>query len=454
MNVEIVLELLLSIWLGALIWMERWIKLKPTFVSTNKSISFWWIRTYALISFFWAISAWIGSIYKSELLIITSFIILWLFILSYFIFSIYKEKQYWITSELAGLTTFFLWVFVMIGYSQIAIILTIILTFILSSKPFIEKLIQKISKDELNNTIKFAIISIVILPLFPDEKFSIANLLSFIWYTKEINIDIINLQFLNPYWIWFFVVLMAGISYAGYVMSKLIWEKWSILASGAIWWLISSTAVAAAMTEASNKDQKNIDLYVVSTLLASTIMFIRVVILVLFFNINMIWYIIYPAFFMLVWMVLYMVYFYLKWRKKAEIANKVSFEENNYSSPFSVGPALKFAWFVLIIKFISWVGWLYQEVWWDYFFYILWVISWLADVDAISQTMAVDSFDWRVGLKIAAITIIIAIFSNNFVKWSIAFKFWEKKFWYSVMLWFIISMIMWIIWILFLNFIS
>lgn len=68
----------------------------------------------------------------------------------------------------------------MIGYSQIAIILSIILTFILSSKPLIEKLIQKVSKDELNNTIKFAIISIVILPLFPDEKFSIANLLSFV----------------------------------------------------------------------------------------------------------------------------------------------------------------------------------------------------------------------------------------------------------------------------------
>jgi uncharacterized membrane protein (DUF4010 family) len=107
---------------------------------------------------------------------------------------------------------------------------------------------------------------------------------------------------------------------------------------------------------------------------------------------------------------------------------------------------LQFAWFVLIIKFISGVGWLYQEVWWDYFFYALWVISGLADVDAVSQTMAVDSIDWKVWLNVAAITIIIAVISNNLVKGSIALKFWEKKFWREVMLWFVVSMIMWILW--------
>ncbi|MDF1682291.1 MAG: DUF4010 domain-containing protein [Patescibacteria group bacterium] len=50
---------------------------------------------------------------------------------------------------------------------------------------------------------------------------------------------------------------------------------------------MSSTAVTASMTQSSQKDKKNIDLYVVSTLIASTIMFVRVIIIVLFFNIDM-----------------------------------------------------------------------------------------------------------------------------------------------------------------------
>lgn len=450
MSVEIILQFLLSMWLGALIWMERSIKIHPKILSKTP-VSFWEVRTFALISFMWALSTWLSLLFKSELFILLSFFILWLFILTYYLYSSFKEKQLWLTTEIASLITFFLWVFIMIGYSQMSIILSIIITFLLSSKHYLEDLLKNISREELNNTLKFAVISIVILPLLPDEKFSIADILTFLWYSKEINNSIINLSFLNPYWIWFFVVLMAGISYAWYIMSKVIWEKSSIIASGAIGWLVSSTAVTASMTESSKKDLKNTDLYVVSTLIASTIMFIRVVIIVLFFNINMLSSIIYPSSFMLVWMILYMIYFYYKSQKKDIKVENLPFEEKKYSSPFSVWPALKFAWFVLIIKFIAWVWWLFKDVWWDYFFYILWVISWLADVDAISQTMAVDAIDWKIWLNLAAITIIIAVISNNFVKWSIALKFWEKRFWISVMLWFVVSMIMWVIWMVLLS---
>lgn len=454
MDVNIVLQLLLAIWLWALIWMERWIKVKSTIMS-NSFVSFWEIRTFSMISFLWAISTWIAIMFNSNYFLIIPFIVIAFFIWIYYYYSIFKEKQPGLTSEIAALITYFLWVFVMLGYSQVAIILSIILTFILSSKPFIEKLVEKISREELNNTLKFAIISLVVLPLLPDVKYSIADILAFLGYSWEINNSIVNLAFFNPYWIWFFVVLMAWISYAGYIMAKLIWEKWSILASGAIWGLISSTAVTWAMTEASKKDTRNTDMYVVSTLLASTIMFIRVVIIVLFFNINMISYIIYPSLFMLVWMVIYMVFFYLKSKKKnATVKKPVDYEKKKYSSPFSVWPALKFAWFVLIIKFIAWVGWLYQDVWWDYFFYALWVISWLADVDAVSQTMAVDALDWKVWVWIASITIIIAIISNNFVKGWIAWRFWKKSYWIAVLMWFIVSMLMWIWWVVVMNLVN
>lgn len=444
MSVDIILNFLLALWLGALIWMERGINEKIKHIS-NSSISFWDIRTFSLISFFWALTTWITLNFNNIFFIISGFVILSLFILSYYTYSVFKEKQFWLTTEIASLITFFLWVFVMIWYFQVAIIMSIVLTFLLSAKGFIEKILEKVSREELNNTIKFAVISIVVLPLLPNVKISISDLLGYVWYTNEINNSILNLDFLNFYWVWFFVVLMSWISYAWYIMSKVIWEKWSILASWAIGWLVSSTAVTASMSESSKKDLSNTSMYVVSTLLASTIMFIRVVLIVLFFNINMLSSIIYPSLFMLVWMILYMIYFYYSSKNKELWVENVSFEEKKYKSPFSIVPALKFASFVLFIKFIAWVWALYKDIWWDYFFYALWVISWLADVDAISQTMAVDAIDGKVWAELAAITIIIAVISNNLVKGSIALKFWEKKFWISVMMWFIVSMIMWIV---------
>ena len=233
-------------------------------------------------------------------------------------------------------------------------------------------------------------------------------------------------------------------------MSRLIWDKSSILISGAIWWLVSSTAVTASVSESSKRDLKNTDIYVVSTLLASIIMFIRVIVIVLFFNINMLSGILLPSILMLSWMLIYIIIFFIRSKKNKQQIKNLDYSEK-FQSPFRVIPALKFALFVLLIKFISWLGTLYQDIWWDYFFYALWVISGLADVDAISQTMSIDSLNWNISVDLASMTIIIAVISNNLVKWTLAMKFWERRYWFSVITWFLVSMVFGILWIILLN---
>lgn len=437
MDTQVILQFILAIWLWLLIWFERWIWKQE---KTEEEI-----RTFALISFLWALTTYISMESNSSIFAIIWFIVVSVFAFMFYWYWIIKNNENGLTTELALVTTFLLWVFVMSGYYQMAVILSILITLLLSSKKFFMNLTKKISMEELQNTIKFAVIALVILPMLPNQKYSIMDLLNFAGFDGKFDNAILNLDFFNPYWIWFFVVLMSGISYAWYIMSKFIWEKWSIIASWAIWWLVSSTAVTASMTESSKKDEKNSDLYVVSTLIASTIMFVRVIIIVLFFNINMLSSIFLPSLLMLFWMVIYMVYFYIKWRKSSQ-SNSIIEKKESYKSPFSVWPAIKFALFVLLIKFISWVWSLYQDVWWDYFFYVLWIISGLADVDAISQTMSVDAKAWEITTTLAATTIIIAIISNNFVKWWLALN-WNKKYGWSVMMWFVVSMIMGLIWV-------
>lgn len=83
-------------------------------------------------------------------------------------------------------------------------------------------------------------------------------------------------------------------------------------------------------------------------------------------------------------------YFY--WKTLSEKNTKKASIENNIRSPFRIVPALQFAAIIVVIKFISGVGIIYKDVWGESLFYsALGIVSGLADVDAVTQTMAVDA---------------------------------------------------------------
>ena len=63
------------------------------------------------------------------------------------------------------------------------------------------------------------------------------------------------------------------------------------------------------------------------------------------------------------------------------------------------------------------MGIIYKDVWGESLFYsALGIVSGLADVDAITQTMAVDSGRGLITFSVAASTVLLAVMSNNFVK--------------------------------------
>ncbi len=408
---------------------------------------FWGVRSYAMVSLLWAVSVWIWDVMGIDLFVVFCLFFVSCFVLIFYAYWVFREKDLSAASEYWVLLTYFIGVFVMLEYLKLAIIFSILLTILLSSKSYFEGLKDKVSRDELVNTLKFAVIAFVVLPLLPDEKFSIAQILSFWGDVSEfmLGFKFLSMKFVNPHSIWFFVVIMSAVSFSGYVATKIMWKKGGIMISSVLWGLISSTAVTASMTEKSKSDKTNIPFYTLWTIIASSIMFLRVIFIILLFDISLLWDIYIPSlvmFWVFVWMG---VYFYVNSKRHWLESGKVKVE-TDAESPFTIAPALKFALFILFIKFLSSLGMTYKEVWWEQiFYYVLWVISWLADVDAITQTMAVDARDWLIMSKVAVYTILIAVMSNNLVKWSIAVKFWEKSFGRKVMFSFILSMIAWII---------
>lgn len=443
-------QFLLAWLLWAFIGLER--GLPRNYQPVEKENSFWGLRSYSLISLLWAISVFLDKNFGIFFFSFFSLFIIATYIGIAYIYTTFKKDSIGLTTEYSAIMAYFMGVLVMQGSYSIALVLTIILTIILSSKEFLEKFSSSISRKELTNTLKFAVVAFVILPLLPDEKYSFATLFSNLWLEEALlwKNAIWQMAFFNPYSLWFFVVVMSWVWYVWYVLSKFFGHQSSVLLSSVLGWLVSSTAVTATMSEQSLKDKENYHIYIVGTLLANCIMFLRVILIVLLFDIALLGKLFIPATLMFVWLVSATFYFYYTSRTLFK-AKKVDLE-GKMESPFRIIPALKFWGFVLFIKFIAALGLLYKDIWGEkFFYYVLGIISWLADVDAITQTMATQSHEGLVIWWIAVSTILLAVMSNNTVKSSIAYKFWEKRFGKWVVFSFLISTILWIIGIVVVN---
>lgn len=141
-------------------------------------------------------------------------------------------------------------------------------------------LIDKIGEEEISTTLKFAVISLIILPLLPDQKYALHDMLVFL---PQNSFTVA--PFFNPYSIWFFVVIMSAVSYLGYIFTKALGSDRGIILSGALGGLASSTAVTSAMAEKSRQEEKAF-LYptVIATIAACSIMLFRVLGIVTLFN--------------------------------------------------------------------------------------------------------------------------------------------------------------------------
>ena len=80
------------------------------------------------------------------------------------------------TSEYAALITYFIGVIAMMGQYITAVILSIFLLLLLSAKEYFAHFKTRFSRQELGDSLKFAVIALVILPLLPNEKYSLLDI--------------------------------------------------------------------------------------------------------------------------------------------------------------------------------------------------------------------------------------------------------------------------------------
>jgi uncharacterized membrane protein (DUF4010 family) len=301
--------------------------------------------------------------------------------------SLTKFEDFSVTGIVAALITFVLGALTVFGHLTLAAASAVIIASLLSFKPLLHGWLNKLEQQELNATLQLLLISVVLLPILPDQGFGP-------WAA------------FNPYHIWWMVVLIAGISYLGYFANKIVGSQHGPILTGALGGLVSSTAVTLNLSKLSPHYPHMKNALAAGILTACATMFVRTLLLASIMN---------PAVFrglllplLVMGGVTYSLAFLL-WRNAHEF---VTATEVSLKNPFQLGTAIKFGAFLVLIMLLSvflklTVG--------DKGAYFLAAVSGLADVDPITLSMAKMS---KAGLdvSVAVKAILIAVSVNSAIK--------------------------------------
>ncbi len=166
------------------------------------------------------------------------------------------------TASLAGLITTAAGFLAGSGEYAFASVLAGVTVLVLSLRSRLHHLLRHIDEAEMMAIARFALIALVILPLLPDTPMGPFDA----WRPRQL---------------WMVVVLVSGLSFAGYLGVKLLGPARGVLATAAAGAMVSSTAVTASLGGKLRDGARDVLLLNAGIALASAVMFLRVMVLTL-----------------------------------------------------------------------------------------------------------------------------------------------------------------------------
>lgn len=164
------------------------------------------------------------------------------------------------TAALAGLLTIGLGYLAASGQGVEALAAAAGVTLVLASRERVHGAIRGISATEIEAVGRFAIVALVILPLMPDRGLG-------------------PYASLNPRQLWFVVVLVLGLNFAGYAAARRLGAGKGLLVTAAAGALVSSTAVTLAYARRLKAPDAPATALAAGISLALLLLFARVLIL-------------------------------------------------------------------------------------------------------------------------------------------------------------------------------
>ena len=214
------------------------------------------LRTFAVIALLGTMVAMLSDLTTSSWLLPIGFLAVALLIVAAYFGYHTADEDPGTTTEAALLMCFGLGAMIWFGYDTLAVMLGIVTTALLYFKPELHGFTQRLARRDLLSILQFAVLTFVVLPILPNQGFGPYGAL-------------------NPYHIWLMVVLVSGISLAGYVALRLAGQRYGAPLLGFLGGIVSSTATTLIYARHGKKFEGMRQLAVLVILFANLVLLIR-----------------------------------------------------------------------------------------------------------------------------------------------------------------------------------
>lgn len=216
------------------------------------------VRTFALTALFGTLAAMLATQAGSPWILAAAMLAVATFIITAYFGE--KTAEPGTTTQIALLVCFSIGAMLWYGERTLAIMLAIVTTALLYFKPELEGISKGLSRRDLVSILQFAVVTFIVLPILPNQNFGPFNAL-------------------NPYQVWLMVVLISGVSLAGYIALRLFGERNGGLLLGLMGGLVSSTATTLVYTKHARAHPEMRRLAISVILLANLVVLPRLAIL-------------------------------------------------------------------------------------------------------------------------------------------------------------------------------
>lgn len=234
-----------------------------------------------------------------------------------------------ITTSIAVIIVYLLGALCWYGRLLESCVIMVVMLWVLSAKQQLHNFAKKLSKEDILATVKFAVISALILPFLPNQL-----------YGPE------GLKVLNPHTIWLFVVFISGIGFVGYILIKLVGPGKGIWLTGLLGGLASSTALTLNLAGRSRENESYARDFTLGIVLSWSVMYVRLYLICCFLSSKLVMPLALPLLLPVVPSLAYALYLKLK-------GNYYEQKSTCFSNPFNLLPAIKFGVIFTCVMFIA-----------------------------------------------------------------------------------------------------
>ncbi|MBB5020194.1 uncharacterized membrane protein (DUF4010 family) [Chitinivorax tropicus] len=218
------------------------------------------LRTFALTAMLGSICGMLAQTFNSPWLIAAGLISVAASIISAYQKPHNGSHDPGTTTQIALLLCFGLGVLCWVGERNLAVSLAIVSTILLHFKTELSGIARNLTPRDVRSMLQFAALSLVILPVLPNQ-------------------DMGPYRAFNPYQTWLMVVLISGVSLAGYVALRLLGEQIGATLLGLLGGLVSSTITTLLYSRQAKENRDLIHFAAVVVALAHLMIFVRLTLL-------------------------------------------------------------------------------------------------------------------------------------------------------------------------------